>query len=91
MRVTQNPQAQVTWSYSHRPTRKVNCNLHRDLESMNATSFFDADLVRRYDRVGPRYTSYPTAVQFSPNYGAGEYRRCSLLRRHASTAAARRS
>ena len=46
---------------------------------MNATSFFDADLVRRYDRVGPRYTSYPTAVQFNPNYGAGEYRRCSLL------------
>lgn len=25
---------------------------------------FDADLVRRYDRPGPRYTSYPTAPQF---------------------------
>jgi len=25
---------------------------------------FDADLVRKYNRPGPRYTSYPTAVQF---------------------------
>jgi oxygen-independent coproporphyrinogen III oxidase len=27
---------------------------------------FDADLLRRYDRPGPRYTSYPTAPQFRP-------------------------
>ncbi|WP_341706127.1 oxygen-independent coproporphyrinogen III oxidase [Halopseudomonas sp.] len=25
---------------------------------------WDADLIRRYDHAGPRYTSYPTAVQF---------------------------
>ena len=25
---------------------------------------FDADLLRRYDRPGPRYTSYPTAPRF---------------------------
>jgi len=25
---------------------------------------FDPDLIRRYDQSGPRYTSYPTAVQF---------------------------
>lgn len=25
---------------------------------------FDPDLIRRYDRPGPRYTSYPTALQF---------------------------
>lgn len=25
---------------------------------------WDADLIRRYDKAGPRYTSYPTAVQF---------------------------
>jgi oxygen-independent coproporphyrinogen-3 oxidase len=30
---------------------------------------FDAALVARYDRPGPRYTSYPTAVQFSPAVG----------------------
>ncbi len=35
---------------------------------------FDADLVRRYDRSGPRYTSYPTAVQFSGRFGIPEYR-----------------
>jgi oxygen-independent coproporphyrinogen-3 oxidase len=35
---------------------------------------FDEDLVRRYDRSGPRYTSYPTAVQFSDRFGVPEYR-----------------
>lgn len=29
-----------------------------------STVQFDADLIRRYDTVGPRYTSYPTAVAF---------------------------
>jgi oxygen-independent coproporphyrinogen III oxidase len=28
------------------------------------TPRWDADLIRRYDKAGPRYTSYPTAVQF---------------------------
>jgi len=27
---------------------------------------FDSALMRRYDRAGPRYTSYPTALQFKP-------------------------
>jgi oxygen-independent coproporphyrinogen-3 oxidase len=31
---------------------------------MNAIPPFDAELLRRYDRPGPRYTSYPTAPQF---------------------------
>ncbi len=26
-------------------------------------------LVRKYDRPGPRYTSYPTALEFSPSFG----------------------
>jgi oxygen-independent coproporphyrinogen-3 oxidase len=29
------------------------------------TTVIDADLLRRYDRPGPRYTSYPTAPQFT--------------------------
>jgi oxygen-independent coproporphyrinogen-3 oxidase len=29
---------------------------------------FDAELIARYDRHGPRYTSYPTAVQFQPDF-----------------------
>lgn len=28
---------------------------------------WDLDLIKRYDLSGPRYTSYPTAVQFDPN------------------------
>ncbi len=35
---------------------------------------FDADLVRRYDAAGPRYTSYPTAVEFHPGFGSDQYR-----------------
>lgn len=30
---------------------------------------WDADLIRRYDLAGPRYTSYPTAVQFHADIG----------------------
>ena len=31
---------------------------------------FDADLLQRHDRPGPRYTSYPTAPQFDAAFGA---------------------
>ncbi len=41
---------------------------------MEASVRFDADLVRRYDRPGPRYTSYPTAVQFHDRFREAEYR-----------------
>jgi oxygen-independent coproporphyrinogen-3 oxidase len=34
---------------------------------------FDAGLITRYDRPGPRYTSYPTAVQFHPGFASKEY------------------
>lgn len=35
---------------------------------------FDPDLVRRYDRPGPRYTSYPTAPHFHNGFGPAELR-----------------
>ncbi len=35
---------------------------------------FDPALIRRYDKSGPRYTSYPTAVQFTPAVTAENYR-----------------
>ena len=35
---------------------------------------FSADLLRRYDRPGPRYTSYPTAPQFHAGFGEKELR-----------------
>jgi len=35
---------------------------------------FDFDLIRRYDQSGPRYTSYPTAVEFHDGFGEAAYR-----------------
>jgi len=43
---------------------------------MTASFEFDADLVRKYDRPGPRYTSYPTAPQFGTEFDEG------MLREH---------
>ncbi len=36
-------------------------------------AIFDANLVSRYDGPGPRYTSYPTSVQFHEGFGVVEY------------------
>jgi len=36
---------------------------------------FDQQLIKRYDKAGPRYTSYPTAVQFSDSYTADSYKK----------------
>ena len=36
---------------------------------------FNTDLIQRYDVAGPRYTSYPTAVQFTERFDAESYRR----------------
>jgi len=35
---------------------------------------FDSALIRKYDIAGPRYTSYPTAVQFGPDFTEADYR-----------------
>lgn len=35
---------------------------------------FDAELLRRYDRPGPRYTSYPTAPQFHAGFNEAAFR-----------------
>jgi len=34
---------------------------------------FDADLIEKYGGAGPRYTSYPTAVQFRDDFGQAEW------------------
>ncbi len=36
---------------------------------------FNAELLAKYDTYGPRYTSYPTAVEFSDSFGEADYRR----------------
>ncbi len=42
---------------------------------MDQTLIFDPELIKKYDQSGPRYTSYPTAVQFHEGFGDAEYRK----------------
>ncbi|MDX1253128.1 MAG: oxygen-independent coproporphyrinogen III oxidase [Gammaproteobacteria bacterium] len=41
---------------------------------MDQSLVFDSELIRRYDTSGPRYTSYPTAVQFHEGFTDADYR-----------------
>lgn len=40
---------------------------------------FDPDVLAKYDRAGPRYTSYPTAIEFTSDFDAGSFRRQTVL------------
>ena len=44
---------------------------------MNDFPVFDAALIRRYDGRGPRYTSYPTAAQFTEEFDFNAYARAA--------------
>lgn len=46
---------------------------------VNSSVQFDPDLLRRYDRPGPRYTSYPTAPQFRADFGEVQLREAAAL------------
>src|SRR5262245_64721548 len=41
---------------------------------MGAPTRFDPELQARYDRPGPRYTSYPPAPRFSESFGEADLR-----------------
>lgn len=41
--------------------------------SETSTVIFDPELIKRYDKSGPRYTSYPTAVEFHEGFGTAQY------------------
>ncbi|MFI3119603.1 MAG: oxygen-independent coproporphyrinogen III oxidase [Methylococcaceae bacterium] len=41
---------------------------------MDQSIQFDLDLINRYDKAGPRYTSYPTALELHEGFGDREYR-----------------
>ena len=41
---------------------------------MNNEPIWDAGLIEKYDLTGPRYTSYPTAVQFTEGFDSTHYR-----------------
>jgi oxygen-independent coproporphyrinogen-3 oxidase len=47
---------------------------------------FDLDLIKRYDKSGPRYTSYPTAVQFHEGLDEAEYKRIARQTNEGSKA-----
>ncbi len=47
---------------------------------------FDPQLIKRYDKAGPRYTSYPTAVQFSEQYTADTYKHFAEKSNHSDKA-----
>jgi oxygen-independent coproporphyrinogen-3 oxidase len=42
---------------------------------MNSTWTIDASLVARYNKAGPRYTSYPTAVDFTTDFTTADFAR----------------
>ncbi len=48
-----------------------------------ASLAINPDLIRKYDRPGPRYTSYPTADRFVESYGPEEHIH-TLANRHAN-------
>lgn len=50
----------------------------REKSAMTSEIAFDAQLLRRYDKPGPRYTSYPTAPSFTSEFGATQLRRHAL-------------
>lgn len=45
---------------------------------MHPLPTLDAELLRRYDHPGPRYTSYPTAPQFSADFDTLKLRACAV-------------
>ena len=40
---------------------------------MDQSIIFDLDLINRYDKAGPRYTSYPTALELHEGFGEAQY------------------
>ena len=55
------------------------------MSEMNRTLTFDAELLRRHDRPGPRYTSYPSAPQFRTDFGAEQVRAEAARTNEAAT------
>ncbi|WP_257293405.1 oxygen-independent coproporphyrinogen III oxidase [Endozoicomonas sp. YOMI1] len=45
---------------------------------MNTAPVWDKDLIHRYNHSGPRYTSYPTAVQFDGSFDIQKYHQNAL-------------
>jgi len=46
--------------------------------SLQTNIEWDLDLIKRHDKSGPRYTSYPTAVQFKPDFTSQQYEKARI-------------
>jgi oxygen-independent coproporphyrinogen-3 oxidase len=55
------------------------------MSEMKRALTFDAELLRRHDRPGPRYTSYPSAPQFRTDFGAEQVRAEAVRTNEAAT------
>ena len=44
------------------------------MDKKNRSTLFDKELLKRYSKPGPRYTSYPTAPMFSEEIGPDQFR-----------------
>ena len=53
-------------------------NLSPTPKTVKPNICIDCELIARYRRTAPRYTSYPTALHFSDEFAAGEYRKHAL-------------
>ncbi len=49
---------------------------------LDQTIQFDLDLINRYDKAGPRYTSYPTALELHEGFSAQDYRQQIEISNH---------
>jgi oxygen-independent coproporphyrinogen III oxidase len=47
--------------------------VHSSRPRSGVGALFDLTLIRKYDKAGPRYTSYPTAPMFHTGIGAADY------------------
>jgi oxygen-independent coproporphyrinogen-3 oxidase len=58
--------------------------VREDARVFDPTVLFDAALIRRYGGPGPRYTSYPTALQFSGGFSEWSYLAAAAASRFAN-------
>ena len=58
-------------------------------ESVLPAFTWDEALIRRYDLSGPRYTSYPTAVEFTPDFRAADMVGAAAAEPHSYTRVSR--
>ena len=58
-------------------------NNNNTSREMDQSIKFDLDLIHRYDKAGPRYTSYPTALELHEGFTDKEYREHIVVSNHA--------